>query len=704
MIPLLGTLVLNRGDLLERMVASIDYPVDKLVIIQNSSDAEVTAAVDRICNTSHAFVNSVYVERPFRNIGCCPGWNRIIKGFPECEYWIIANNDTLFLPGDLEKYVKQHNEQPNAIIAAANGSFSCFLLTCDIVYKVGLFDENIFPIYNEDIEYMYRLKNARIPVIPIDSEIGESNNGSWTIRSSESYANNNRKTQLANQTYVAKKWGTNGEYIYPWNNQDLGIDYWLYDPYMRKQHSEIWNNMEDTANKYIVKGEKQGSKNELADIISRLNLVTDKNSLHSYCDHFYEQEFKRYKDKPIKLVEIGVDQGGSLIMWANYFPQAQIAGADLQWRGNCVEDCKNYNNISLLQCNAYDYAFAANLQMVDILIDDGPHSLDSQLFTIKVLSNKINPGGILVIEDIENDSNLQALVNAIPFHLKSYAEVIDLRSIKNRYDDLMLVIRYPESLNKNIPSKNNVQVVKTGPNDDNIALNQLLKNPTGLSMDMMSERLSHLLPYIKFSDIKNIIDVGAAHGFESINLARAFQNAKVWGFEPTPEHYKFALDNYSKQPASISNRIALFNLALNDTAGRIKFYPLDENLSRGNNTGMASKFKLMNPQVFPHELNVQKEILVDATTLNHWCSINNVTPDIIWMDAQGAELDILKGASQILTNVKVIMTEAALKPYYHGHTLKVDIDAYLSIFGFKELVSARKTGHEYEVDAIYIKQ
>ena len=170
-----------------------------------------------------------------------------------------------------------------------------------------------------------------------------------------------------------------------------------------------------------------------------------------------------------------------------------------------------------------------------------------------------------------------------------------------------------------------------------------------------------------------------------------------------PEHYKFALDNYSKQPANINNRISLVNLALNDVAGPIKFYPLDENLSRGNNTGMASKFKLINPQVFPHELNIQKEITVNATTLNSWCASNNVVPDLIWMDAQGAELDILKGASQILNNVKVIMTEAALKPYYHGHTLKTDIDAYLANFGFRELVSARKTGHEYEVDTIYIK-
>jgi len=118
---------------------------------------------------------------------------------------------------------------------------------------------------------------------------------------------------------------------------------------------------------------------------------------------------------------------------------------------------------------------------------------------------------------------------------------------------------------------------------------------------------------------------------------------------------------------------------------------------------MASKFRLMDPAVFPHELSVQKEITVNAVTLDTWCAQNNIQPDIIWMDAQGAELDILKGAEQTLASVKVILTEVGLIPYYHGHTLKADIDGYLASLGFRELVTARKLGHKYEMDTIYVK-
>ena len=58
MIPLLGVLVLNRGDLLLRMVDSIDYPIDKLAIVQNGCEPDVVDAIDQIMdNTGGIFVD-----------------------------------------------------------------------------------------------------------------------------------------------------------------------------------------------------------------------------------------------------------------------------------------------------------------------------------------------------------------------------------------------------------------------------------------------------------------------------------------------------------------------------------------------------------------------------------------------------------------------------------------------------------------------
>lgn len=422
----------------------------------------------------------------------------------------------------------------------------------------------------------------------------------------------------------------------------------------------------------------------LAQIITDKNLVTDKNSLHSYCDHFYEKELSRYRHQSISITEIGIDQCGSLILWAEYFANAQIMGLDLQLRGNCQNDCAKYANITLAVGNAYSYEAMKIIPKSDIIIDDGSHELDHQIWVVKNLSMKIKPGGMLVIEDVAQYEYLEKLKSATPYHLQPYVEFFDFRNVKNRSDDIMFVIRVPDTLGKNL-------------------LTESTKH-SGPGMDMMIERVSHLKKYIDFPTIKNIVDVGSAHGYESLNLARLFTNSNIWGFEPVPEHFAHCMKLKQEADFTISKRLSFFNLALNDNDGEISFYPLDPTLSRGNNTGMASKYKIIDPNVFPHELNIQKEIKVNAQRLDNWCARNGVVPQIIWMDAQGSELDILRGAIGCLASVQVILTEAALKPYYHGHNMKTDIDEFLIHQGFQELVSARKLGHEYEIDTIYLRK
>jgi RHS repeat-associated protein len=60
-----------------------------------------------------------------------------------------------------------------------------------------------------------------------------------------------------------------------------------------------------------------------------LKFGTDKSSIYHNYLSFYERFFERYRDEPIKLLEIGVAGGASLAMWNEYFPQALIVGADI---------------------------------------------------------------------------------------------------------------------------------------------------------------------------------------------------------------------------------------------------------------------------------------------------------------------------------------------------------------------------------------
>jgi hypothetical protein len=181
----------------------------------------------------------------------------------------------------------------------------------------------------------------------------------------------------------------------------------------------------------------------LSQIITKKSLITDKSSIHSYCDQFYEQELARYRSQHVSLVEIGIDQGGSLILWAEYFQNARILGIDLQLRGDCQKNCGAYPNIMLSIGNAYMYESLVCYPEMDIFIDDGPHDPGSQIWAVKNLSHRVRPGGLFVIEDVVSIDVANQLKEATPFHLKDHAEIIDLRSVKNRSDDILFVIRIP---------------------------------------------------------------------------------------------------------------------------------------------------------------------------------------------------------------------------------------------------------------------
>ena len=56
--------------------------------------------------------------------------------------------------------------------------------------------------------------------------------------------------------------------------------------------------------------------------------------------------------------------------------------------------------------------------------------------------------------------------------------------------------------------------------------------------------------------------------------------------------------------------------------------------------------------------------------------------DLIWMDVQGNEFRALNGLGKYIDDVKVIHTEAALRPYYKGHVVKDELEPWLNQQGF----------------------
>jgi len=225
---------------------------------------------------------------------------------------------------------------------------------------------------------------------------------------------------------------------------------------------------------------------------------------------------------------------------------------------------------------------------------------------------------------------------------------------------------------------------------------------------MVAKRLLWLLGKTDLSEVRQILDVGSRDIGQSIELATIFPHARIDAFEPVPDSYNMCVQRHAILPDQLRKRIYVRHIALSDAAGQIPFYPVDAVASSVPNVGASSMFRFkdgLNGTPFGQHL-VQREIMVQADTLDNWCARQGVTDiDIMWVDVQGAELLVFKGGLHMLNHTKVIMTEVGLKPYYEGHTLKADIDALLANHGFYELKNAFElNGFDYEANTIYIRQ
>ena len=76
--------------------------------------------------------------------------------------------------------------------------------------------------------------------------------------------------------------------------------------------------------------------------------------------------------------------------------------------------------------------------MFDVIIDDGSHLIDHQIKSFNILKEKMKPGGIYIIEDV---NNFDDTVNTYK-KLHSNIEIIDNRHIKNRFDDVLIVYKF----------------------------------------------------------------------------------------------------------------------------------------------------------------------------------------------------------------------------------------------------------------------
>jgi hypothetical protein len=142
------------------------------------------------------------------------------------------------------------------------------------------------------------------------------------------------------------------------------------------------------------------SQQQAADRVIDLSLYdTDKNEIYLAS---YHREFGDFFEKPIRLLELGVQRGGSMLLWRDLLPNAEIAGLDL----NPVPVPDETGRIHVYQGFQQDpetldrIAAEVAPDGFEVIIDDASHVGEYTLASFQHLFPRhLKPGGVYVLDD-----------------------------------------------------------------------------------------------------------------------------------------------------------------------------------------------------------------------------------------------------------------------------------------------------------------
>jgi len=234
-IPYLCVLTLIRLDLLKRLIESIDYPVNNVVIL---FQGEIKKDEINFVNT---FVKKfIYISSSI-NIGVSRGWNYFLKNF-QSEYWLISGDDCYFEPSALEniaEYMSSPHSHKNVLCQLkiknknniTSAAFHTFVVTKLLIKNIGIFDENIYPAYYEDSDLLHRIELTNQKIGNISNAYIKSGDNEYkescTLNSvSPIYREKMMQCFRRNEIYYKIKWNIGKykiHYKHPFNNPNFNL-------------------------------------------------------------------------------------------------------------------------------------------------------------------------------------------------------------------------------------------------------------------------------------------------------------------------------------------------------------------------------------------------------------------------------------------------------------------------------------------------
>jgi len=197
MIPALATAYVNRPDLLNRMLSSVDAPCEHLLVVNNSGKPlPQTRPIEEL---------SLGV-----NLGCAGAWNMILdRAFNQLNLpWVlICGSDIEWQPGDLNTFEKTVNDFPEASFLNGPLAFNHFVICRACWEKIGAFWEESYPAFLEDSDYWQRIRRCAIKVAGAEG-LWTKHEGSASLKAGdEEFRSFVRQRHQRTWSKYAAKWG-----------------------------------------------------------------------------------------------------------------------------------------------------------------------------------------------------------------------------------------------------------------------------------------------------------------------------------------------------------------------------------------------------------------------------------------------------------------------------------------------------------------
>ena len=116
----------------------------------------------------------------------------------------------------------------------------------------------------------------------------------------------------------------------------------------------------------------------------------------------FQPHLQRFRDLPVRVLELGVARGTSVKTLATYFHRGQILGVDKSVEG---VDVAGYPNVTLRECDQRDLRRLAGVcnefapHGFDIIVDDASHIGTYTMACYRLLFPVVRPGGLYFVED-----------------------------------------------------------------------------------------------------------------------------------------------------------------------------------------------------------------------------------------------------------------------------------------------------------------